>query len=364
MHHRPAGGAKGDLQLTEIVDEAPAFGVPAGEARMSEDREEALLVVQDLVTLFPAATGVAAAVNGVSLELELGETLGLVGESGSGKSVTCRSIMRLVPEPGEIVAGSIRFDGRDLLALSRREMRALRGAEISMIFQDPMSSLNPLYTVGDQISEPLRLYSGLNKRGARRAAEHLLDRVGIPSARQRLQSYPHEFSGGMRQRAMIAIAISCNPKLLLADEPTTALDVTIQDQILALLLELQVENGMAILLVSHDLGVIAQTCDRVAVMYAGHVVEQASTRQLFETPRHPYTVALLGALPELAQSRSDRRLQPIQGQPPDIAKLSGGCPFAPRCEHARDACADVSMALIEVSSGHRTACPFTAEIGL
>jgi oligopeptide/dipeptide ABC transporter ATP-binding protein len=328
------------------------------------DGAEPLLTVRDLMTLFPTATGAAAAANHISLELRAGETLGLVGESGSGKSVTCRSIMRLVPEPGQIVSGSIRFDGRDLLALSRREMRTLRGGEISMIFQDPMSSLNPVYTVGDQIIETLRLHRGLSRGTARERAEELLNRVGIPSARQRLRAYPHEFSGGMRQRAMIAIAISCNPKLLLADEPTTALDVTIQDQILSLLLELQAENGMAILLVSHDLGVIAQTCDRVAVMYAGHVVEQASVRDLFASPKHPYTVALLAALPELAQASSDRRLKPIQGQPPDIARLGEGCPFAPRCEYARDQCAEVSMALVQVDAGHQTACPFAQEIGL
>jgi oligopeptide/dipeptide ABC transporter ATP-binding protein len=328
------------------------------------DRAEALLAVRDLVTLFPTATGAAAAANQISLELRAGETLGLVGESGSGKSVTCRSIMRLVPEPGQIVAGSIQFDGRDLLALSRREMRSIRGGEISMIFQDPMSSLNPVYTIGDQIIETLRLHRGMSRSTARARAEELLNRVGISSARQRLRAYPHEFSGGMRQRAMIAIAISCNPKLLLADEPTTALDVTIQDQILSLLLELQAENGMAILLVSHDLGVIAQTCDRVAVMYAGHVVEQASVRDLFASPKHPYTVALLAALPELAQASRERRLKPIQGQPPDIARLSEGCPFAPRCDHARELCTDVSMALVQVDVGHDTACPFAQEIGL
>ena len=331
---------------------------------MSDGPDRALLTVRDLVTLFPTATGAAAAANSVSLDLEASETLGLVGESGSGKSVTCRSIMRLVPEPGQIVSGSIRFDGRDVLALSRREMRVVRGGEISMIFQDPMSSLNPVYTVGDQIVETLRLHRGLTRSSARARAEELLNRVGIPSARQRLRAYPHEFSGGMRQRAMIAIAISCNPKLLLADEPTTALDVTIQDQILSLLLELQAENGMAILLVSHDLGVIAQTCDRVAVMYAGHVVEQAKVRDLFASPKHPYTVALLGALPELAQASKVRRLRPIQGQPPDIARLGEGCPFAPRCEHACDQCTEVSMTLREVSPGHQTACPFAQEIGL
>jgi oligopeptide/dipeptide ABC transporter ATP-binding protein len=326
--------------------------------------ETPLLSVRDLVTIFPAAAGVAVAANGVSFELRQGETLGLVGESGSGKSVTCRSVLRLVPEPGQIVGGSILFEGRDVLALSRGQLRALRGSQISMIFQDPTSSLNPVYTIGDQIAEPLRQHRQMSRRQAREEAVRLLDRVGIPASRERLRAYPHELSGGMRQRAMIAIAISCRPKLLLADEPTTALDVTIQDQILSLLIELQAEEGMAIVLVSHDLGVIAQTCDRVAVMYAGYVVEEAETRDLFAEPKHPYTVALLEALPELAISRGDRRLLPIQGQPPDLVDLPAGCPFAPRCQHARAECAEVSMELRVTGDGHATACPFAEAIGL
>jgi oligopeptide transport system ATP-binding protein len=322
-----------------------------------------LLSVRDLVTVFPSAAGAAVAANGVSFDLRAGETMGLVGESGSGKSVTCRSILRLVPEPGQIVAGSVLFRGLDLLTVSRHELRSLRGAEISMIFQDPMSSLNPVYPVGDQIMEPLRIHRGMARKSARTEAVALLDRVGIPSPRERLESYPHELSGGMRQRVMIAIAISCRPKILLADEPTTALDVTIQDQILSLLLELQVQEGMAILLVSHDLGVIAQTCDRVTVMYAGYVVEQAATAELFDRARHPYTAALLRALPELDSERGTRLL-PIRGQPPDLTTLPAGCPFAPRCDHAREACAEVSMALVGAGPGHLTACPFHEEIGL
>jgi oligopeptide transport system ATP-binding protein len=322
-----------------------------------------LLSVRDLVTVFPSAAGAAVAANGVSFDLRAGETMGLVGESGSGKSVTCRSILRLVPEPGQIVAGSVLFRGLDLLTVSRRDLRSLRGAEISMIFQDPMSSLNPVYPVGDQIMEPLRIHRGMARKSARTEAVALLDRVGIPSPRERLESYPHELSGGMRQRVMIAIAISCRPKILLADEPTTALDVTIQDQILSLLLELQVQEGMAILLVSHDLGVIAQTCDRVTVMYAGYVVEQAATAELFDRARHPYTVALLRALPELDSERGTRLL-PIRGQPPDLTTLPAGCPFAPRCDHAREACAEVPMALVGAGPGHLTACPFHEEIGL
>jgi len=324
---------------------------------------EPLLSVHDLTTVFPTAKGLAVASNGVSFHVEAGETLGLVGESGSGKSVTCRSILSLVPEPGRIIGGSVRFQGVELLKLPERSLRALRGTLISMVFQDPMSSLNPVYSVGAQIMEPLRIHRGMTRREAREEAVRLLQRVEIPAARERLDSYPHELSGGMRQRVMIAIAISCRPKLLLADEPTTALDVTIQDQILSLLLELQADEGMAILLVSHDLGVIAHACDRVAVMYAGYVVEEASTEALFERPAHPYTAALLRALPELAAQREDRRLVPIRGQPPELVSLPQGCPFAARCELAQPARTDVSMNLIEVGAGHLTACPFQERAG-
>ena len=338
-----------------------------GPALVDGPSGEPLLSVRDLVTVFPQTAGVVVAANGVSFDIRQGETMGLVGESGSGKSVTCRSILRLVPEPGEVIGGSILFQGEDILSVSPGRLRQLRGSEISMIFQDPMSSLNPVYAIGDQISEPLRIHRRMGRREAREEAARLLDRVGIPSPRERLDSYPHELSGGMRQRVMIAIAISCRPKLLLADEPTTALDVTIQDQILSLLLELQAENGMAVLLVSHDLGVIAQTCERVTVMYAGYVVEQATTGELFERPRHPYTVALLKALPELAAARAGGRLVPIRGQPPDLGMLPPGCPFAPRCELAEgkeDSRHDVSMTPIEAAPDHWTACPFHEEIRL
>ena len=350
--------------MSRPPDGAPNAGVPSASAiaTAGERGEEPLLSVRDLVTVFATSAGVVVAANGVSFDIGEGDTMGLVGESGSGKSVTCRSILRLVPEPGEVIGGSVLFQGEDILSISPRRLRGLRGSEISMIFQDPMSSLNPVYPIGDQISEPLRIHRGMGRREAREEAVGLLDRVGIPSPRERLDSYPHELSGGMRQRVMIAIAISCRPKLLLADEPTTALDVTIQDQILSLLLELQAENGMAILLVSHDLGVIAQTCDRVTVMYAGYVVEQATTAELFARPRHPYTVALLEALPELAAERKDGRLVPIQGQQPDLAALEPGCPFAPRCPRARDACSEVSMVVLEAAQGHWTACPFYEEL--
>jgi oligopeptide/dipeptide ABC transporter ATP-binding protein len=323
-----------------------------------------LLDVRDLKTYFKTDDGIVHAVDGVSFTVDKGETLAIVGESGSGKSVTCMTIMGLNPKRNTIMEGQALFKDVDLLTLDPEAIRRIRGAEISMIFQDPMSSLNPVYAIGDQITEPLRIHRGMSRRAAREEAVQLLDRVGIASPRQRLESYPHELSGGMRQRAMIAIAISCRPKLLLADEPTTALDVTIQDQILSLLLDLQAEEGMAILLVSHDLGVVAQTCDRVCVMYGGYVVEQARTTDLFERPRHPYTSALLQALPELAVHGGRRRLTPIPGQPPDLAVLPPGCPLAPRCAHAREACADVAMVLESVTGGHTTACPFHGEIGL
>ena len=326
-----------------------------------------ILSVRDLLTVFATQRGIVVAANQVSFDLRPGETMGLVGESGSGKSVTCRSLLGIVPEPGEVIGGSVLFEGRNLLELSSRALRSLRGSEISMIFQDPLASLNPVYTVGDQIGETLRIHRKMSRSQAREEAVRLLDHVGIPSSRRRLDAYPHELSGGMRQRVMIAIAISCQPRILIADEATTALDVTIQDQILTLLLDLQRENGMAILLVSHDLGVIAQSCDHVTVMYAGYVVEQASTVALFARPRHPYTVALLKALPELAAERADGRLVPIRGQPPDLATLPPGCPFAPRCEFAREedpSRREVSMLLAEAERGHLTACPFHAEVGL
>jgi oligopeptide/dipeptide ABC transporter ATP-binding protein len=317
-----------------------------------------LLEVRDLVAAFPGRGGLVLAANHVSFDISHGETLGLVGESGSGKSVTCRSILKMVPSPGTILGGSIVFESTDLLTLPTRSLRDIRGRDIGMIFQDPMTSLNPVLTVGDQLREPLRIHRRLGRREAEAEALNLLERVGISDARHRLRVYPHELSGGMRQRVMIAIAISCRPRLLIADEPTTALDVTIQDQILALLLELQKEEQMAILLVSHDLGVVAETCDRVAVMYAGYIVEAAAAQPLLETPLHPYTRGLLRALPTLGGDRRGDRLVPIAGQPPDLGRLPEGCPFAPRCTLVREDCTAVPMRLIEVQPGRRTACPF------
>ena len=320
-----------------------------------------LLEVENLHTAFPTPHGAVLAAAGVSFSLAERETKGIVGESGSGKSITLRSLLGLVPEPGRVIEGSVRWAGRDLLSLRPAELRAIRGREISLIFQDPTSSLNPVYTIGEQIAETLRIKLGMPARAARERAVELLDHVGIPAAKSRLGAYPHELSGGMRQRVMIAIAIACKPRLLLADEPTTALDVTIQDQILALLAELQDEFGMAMILVSHDLGVVAQNCDSVAVMYAGHVVEDAPAKELFESPRHPYTAALLEALPSIRSPGTRGRLRQISGQPPDLFRLPAGCPFGPRCTLARDACAEVTMEPVEVGRLHTTACPFTAE---
>jgi oligopeptide/dipeptide ABC transporter ATP-binding protein len=318
--------------------------------------------VRNLHAAFPTTNGAVLAVSGVSFTVGEGQTMGLVGESGSGKSVTLRSLLGLVPDPGRVIDGEALWDGRDLLSMPEADLRAIRGREISMIFQDPTSSLNPVYTIGEQIAETVRVKLGTPRREARSRAVELLDHVGIPAARARLGSYPHELSGGMRQRVMIAIAIACKPRLLLADEPTTALDVTIQDQILALLAELQQEFGMAMILVSHDLGVVAQNCDSVHVMYAGHVVEQAPTAELFHSPSLPYTAGLLRALPSVREPGRRGRLEPIAGQPPDIAALPEGCPFRPRCPGERPECAAVTMALEPAGPSHTTACPFHADV--
>jgi oligopeptide/dipeptide ABC transporter ATP-binding protein len=310
--------------------------------RDSDNRmtSQPLLEVDDLRTVFHTETGVARAVDGVTFAIGEGETLGLVGESGCGKSVTSLSILRLIPEPpGEILAGSvIRFRGRDLLALPRREMRRVRGNEIAMIFQEPMTSLNPVFTVGNQIAEAVRLHRRVSKREAMDRAIEMLRLVGIPAPETRVSDYPHQLSGGQRQRVMIAMALSCDPQLVIADEPTTALDVTIQAQILDLLVELRERLGMALLLITHDLGVVAQVCDRVAVMYAGRIVEQAPVRQIFEDPRHPYTKGLLRAIPQLGKTAD--RLMTIPGQVPSALDWPAGCRFRSRCPHAWERCLD------------------------
>jgi len=297
-----------------------------------------LLEVKDLKTQFFTREGVVHAVDGVSYAVDEGKTLGLVGESGCGKSVSALSVMRLIPDPpGKIVEGQILFEDRDLVPLSEREMRDMRGNQISMIFQDPMTSLNPVVRIGLQMTEGIQLHMGLSKKEAEDRAVELLDAVGLPDARRRLKDYPHQFSGGMRQRVMIAMALSCDPKLLIADEPTTALDVTIQAQILDLLKRMQDRFSMSILLITHDLGVVAGVSDDVCVMYAGRIVEQADTVSLFEHPQHPYTLALLNSIPRL-DTEERGRLANIPGLPPDLVQPPAGCRFHPRCRFARERC--------------------------
>ncbi len=321
-------------------------------------REGNLLEVRSLVTSFRTDEGTLRAVDGVSFDVPRGATLGVVGESGCGKSVTALSIMRLVPEPaGRVESGSIRFDGRELLSLGEREMRGLRGNEISMIFQEPMTSLNPVYRVGAQIVEALRLHQALSKREARQKAIEMLRLVGIPAPHLRVDSYPHELSGGMRQRVMIAMALSCEPRLLIADEPTTALDVTIQAQILELLHTLSKELGMSILLITHDLGVVAEFADAVVVMYAGKVVERAPTAALFDRPRHPYTQGLLASLPTFGSHEEGRRRLPtIPGLVPDLRRLPPGCRFHDRCPVVEARCLESEPALVSVENQVEVAC--------
>ncbi len=314
-----------------------------------------LLEVRDLVTAFRSGGGAFNAVDGVSFDLAPGEVMGIVGESGSGKSVTALSILGLIPDPpGRITGGSIRFQGEDLRRVSNRRMRQIRGAEIAMIFQEPMTSLNPVYTVGDQIVETIRYHERIGAKAARQRATDMLDRVGIAAPARRLDEYPHQLSGGMRQRVMIAIALSCNPRLLLADEPTTALDVTIQAQILELLSDIRAEFGMAVILITHDLGVVAQHVDRVMVMYAGRVVEEAPVHELFAHPRHPYTEGLLRSIPSIDDEGG--RLFAIPGTVPAPFELPTGCRFRPRCGYAEAACATIDPRLVDAGPRHRAAC--------
>ncbi len=318
-----------------------------------------LLAVENLKTHFFTFEGVARAVDDVSFHLDKGEVLGVVGESGCGKSVTAQSVMRLIPEPpGRIVHGSIRFAGTDLARLEMEGMRDIRGNRIAMIFQEPMTSLNPVYTVGNQIGEMFTRHQGLSKKAARDKAVEMLRKVQIPAPEKRVSEFPHQLSGGMRQRAMIAMALSCDPEILIADEPTTALDVTVQAQIIELMGKLQEDFDTAILMITHDLGVIAETADRVVVMYAGKVVEEAVTVPLFEDPKHPYTRGLLRSIPKLGdRSRSGRqRLSEIEGMVPSLYSLPPGCPFAPRCEHAMGICRENPPELLEAGEGHRVRC--------
>jgi len=317
---------------------------------------EPLLEVKNLRTQFFTEDGIVNAVNGVSYDVQPGEILGLVGESGCGKTVSALSVLRLIPmPPGKIVEGEILFEGEDIVKMDEEEIRHIRGNKIGMIFQEPMTSLNPVLTIGRQLTETLELHLKMDGQAATQRAIELLEMVGIPEAKSRINDYPHQFSGGMRQRVMIAMALSCNPKLLLADEPTTALDVTIQAQILELLTRLTRELGTAVVIITHNLGVVARYADRVNVMYAGRVVETASAVELYHNPRHPYTLGLLRSVPRLDQARKTK-LDPIEGMPPDLVNLGAGCPFKPRCRFAVQRCEEENPPLISVGAEHSSAC--------
>lgn len=322
-----------------------------------------LLDVKNLRTQFFTYDGVVKAVDGVSYELEEGETLGLVGESGCGKSVSALSVMRLIPDPpGKIVSGEILFEGEDILNVDMEDMRNIRGAKISMVFQEPMTSLNPVLTVERQLTETLQLHKGFAREEARRESVELLFKVGIPDPEGRIRQYPHQFSGGMRQRVMIAMALSCNPRLIIADEPTTALDVTIQAQILELMKSLTAETGVALMVITHNLGVVARYADRVNIMYAGKIIERGGAREIYSNPRHPYTVGLLKSVPRLDQPRR-AKLEPIEGQPPDLVNLPAGCAFRARCRWAVDKCATDTPELMQSGEAHWSACWRAEELG-
>jgi len=316
-----------------------------------------LLRVRGLKTVFRQPHGQVNAVNGVTFDVRHGETVAIVGESGSGKSITAMSILRLIPSPpGEIVDGEIEFGGRDLLGLSDEEIRLVRGNEIAMIFQEPMSSLNPVLTIGRQLAEPLMVHKRVQgKQAIRERCLELLRQVRIPDPERRLDAYPHEFSGGMRQRAMIAMGLACEPRLIIADEPTTALDVTVQAQILELLKDLTRTHGTSMILITHDLGVVARYADRINVMYAGRIVERGTAHEIFNSPKHPYTIGLMESMPRLNQP-AGTRLQPIPGQPPDLSKLPQGCAFSPRCRFATERCRQEAPPLEQLSEEHWKAC--------
>jgi len=316
---------------------------------------EPLLQVKNLTVSFRTRDGLVRAVDGVSFTLHKGEVLGIVGESGSGKSVTMMSIMRLIRDPNALFGGEVIYKGRDLMGLSQKEMRGVRGAEIAMIFQDPMTSLNPVYRVGWQIAEQIQAHERLSKRQTRDRVIELLGAVGIPGPAARIDNYPHQFSGGMRQRVMIAMALSCHPELVIADEPTTALDVTIQAQILKLLKRLSADFGSTVVMITHDMGVIADIADRVLVMYAGRVIEEGSKQALFYDPQHPYTWGLLGSIPRLDRPTL-KRLRSIPGAPPSLIHLPAGCTFAPRCPHRFDKCREDPPLTDKLGNGHRDAC--------
>ena len=322
-----------------------------------------LLEIRDLAVQFKTDEGIVRAVNGIAYELDAGNTLGIVGESGSGKSVSSLAVLRLIPRPaGQITGGEVMFDGEDLLQANANEMREIRGSRISMIFQDPMSSLNPVLTIGRQIDEAQRLHLGVNKRQARERTVELLDRVGIPSPAERANDYPHQLSGGMQQRAMIAMAISCKPQLLIADEPTTALDVTIQAQVIELISDLRTEFGMAAILITHDLALVAGFCQEIVVMYAGYIVERAPARDVFYTPKHPYTIGLLESMPRISTAQGDK-LSTIPGAPPDMTNLPVGCPFAPRCRFVKDKCLEEMPPVDMISEGRSIRCWVDVDTG-
>jgi oligopeptide transport system ATP-binding protein len=324
---------------------------------------EELLTLQGLETQFKTQDGIVHAVNGISLNINEGETLGIVGESGCGKSVTVMSMLRLIPiPPGKIVAGQAMFLGEDLLKMSDEEIRCVRGAQIGMIFQDPMTFFNPVLTIGRQVTEPLEVHSGTHPQQANEQAADMLNLVGIPQAKDRLHDYPHQFSGGMRQRAMIAMALICHPKLLIADEPTTALDVTIQAQIVELVLRLRDELGMAIIWITHDLGIIAGLAQRVAVMYAGYIIEEAPVKELYAHPQHPYTIGLLGSLPRMDET-GHRRLVSIDGLPPVLMEKPTYCPFVPRCKYVVEHCQHENPILTPLTFNHKSACWVDTETG-
>jgi len=314
-----------------------------------------ILEVKDLTTRFHTDEGTVKAVNGISYSIEEGESVGIVGESGCGKSVSVLSVMRLLPEPPATVQGHVIFNNQDILKLPQSKMRSIRGSQIAMVFQDPMTSLNPVLTVGLQLKEPLMVHLGMGEEDAEERAAQLLELVGIPNGRDRLDDYPHQFSGGMRQRAMIAMALSCNPTLLIADEPTTALDVTIQAQIIDLVLRLREQFGMSLIWITHDLGVVAGLADRVLVMYAGYIVEDARVDDLYTKPMHPYTSMLLRSLPRMDKDAGNK-LESIEGLPPDLVDLPSGCPFAERCPYAKDLCREHNPHLFAMEPNHRAAC--------
>ena len=343
------------MSATDVTTDARVGGRPV-------DPSAPLLDVEDLHVEFRTADGVVKAVNGVSYTLEQGETLAILGESGSGKSVSAQAIMGIIDTPpGFITKGSARFRGVDLFDLPEDQRRRVRGARISMIFQDALTALNPVFPVGWQIAEMFRKHQGTSKKDANERAIELMDRVRIPSARQRIDSYPHEFSGGMRQRVMIAMALALDPDVLIADEPTTALDVTVQAQIMKLLSDLQAETGMGLILITHDLGVVAEVADRVAVMYAGRIVETGTTEEIYGTPAHPYTLGLTHSIPRADQK--GRKLEPIKGSPPDLLHIPPGCPFHPRCPFARQRCIDEDPPQYRVPGSDRvSACHYVEEV--